>query len=183
MNFETFMKRLKEARDFSRIENAYSHIIYDIFYLTLDTSKYVLIDTSTYKRNENRQDSIVPNDAIAVPDFVIGNRAKTINEVKRMGCIEVKYGDFNVDNANKLSEDMDRFGNHYREGKERRGYLSLYHNVIYTNGWKWRIFRNSKQAVKEFDFTKKENQTNAYYSTFLATLFQFDWNIPEGGDE
>ena len=29
MNFEVFMKLLEEARDFSRIENAYSHIIID----------------------------------------------------------------------------------------------------------------------------------------------------------
>ena len=42
MNFKTFIKRLEEARDFSRIENAYSHIVYNIFNLTLDTSKYVL---------------------------------------------------------------------------------------------------------------------------------------------
>lgn len=180
MNFEAFMKRLEEARDFSRIENAYSHIIYDIFNLTLDTSKYVLIDTSTYKRTENKQDSIVPNDAIAVPDFVIGNREETI---KGMGCIEVKYFDSNVDNADKLSKDTDRLEDYYREGKKRRGYLSLYHNVIYTNGWKWRIFRHTKEKVTEFDFTKEENQTNAYYGTFLATLFQFDWDISEGGDE
>lgn len=182
MNFKTFIKRLEEARDFSRIENAYSHIVYDIFNLTLDTSKYVLIDTSTYKRNENKQDSLVPNDAIAVPDFVIGNRADKIDGVNRLGCIEVKYFASDIENADQLSPSNDRLENHYTEGKDRRGYLSLYHNFIYTNGWKWRIFVNKKSCSIEFDFTKEENQTNEYYGIFLAELFQFDWNSLGSGN-
>lgn len=179
MNFETFMKRLKEAKDFSCIENAYSHIVYDIFNLTLDTSHFILIDTTTYKRNGKNKNSIVPNDAIAVPDFVIGSRADKIDEVKRLGCIEVKYFDSDIEKADQLSDSEDRLNNHNRADGEKRGYLSLYHNIIYTNGWKWRIFVGAKSNPIEFDFTKEENQTNGYYGSFLAALFQFDWSKKE----
>lgn len=176
MNFETFLMRLKEAKNFSRIENAYSHIIYDIFNLTLDTSKYILIDTSTYKRTDENTDALVPKDAIAVPDFVIGNRAKNIDDVKRKGCIEVKYFDRDINKADELSDDKDRLKKHYREGMERRGYEDLYQNVVYTNGWIWRFIRSSSE-IKEFDFTDKNNQTNSYYGVFLKYLFSFNWDI------
>ena len=172
MNFDTFIKRLEEARDFSRIENAYSHIIYDIFNLTLDTSKYVLIDTSTYKRTDKNIDALVPENAIAVPDFVIGSREEKIEQVKRLGCIEAKYFDKDILNADKLSECDDRLKDHFRDSMNRIGYLNLYKHVIYTNGWIWRMFAGSNTCIKEFDFTKKENQNNAYYGEFLYWLFK-----------
>lgn len=177
MNFETFMIRLQEAKDFSRIENAYSHIIYDIFNLTLDTSKYILIDTSTYKRTDTNV--LVPKDAIAVPDFVIGNRAKNIDDVERIGCIEVKYFDADINKADELSDDKDRLNDHYREDMQRKGYLNLYQNVVYTNGWIWRFITRSSSEIKKFDFTDKNNQTNSYYGIFLEYLFSFNWDISE----
>lgn len=179
MNFETFLIRLKEARDFSRIENAYSHIIYDIFNLTLDTSKYILIDTSTYKRTDENTDALVPKDAIAVPDFVIGNRTKNIDDVERKGCVEVKYHDYDIINADKLLDDKDRLNDHYREGMQRRGYMNLYQNVVYTNGWRWRFITRSSSKNKEFDFTDKNNQTDSYYKDFLKYLSSFNWDISE----
>lgn len=179
MNFETFLIRLQEAKDFSRIENAYSHIIYDIFNLTLDTSKYILIDTSTYKRTDENTDALVPKDAIAVPDFVIGNRAKSIDDVERKGCIEAKYFDKDIIKADELPDAKDRLNNHYREGMERRGYKNLYQNVVYTNGWIWRFFTRSSSEIKEFDFTDENNQTNSYYRIFLEYLFSFNWDISE----
>ena len=177
MNFETFLIRLKEARDFSRNENAYSHIIYDIFNLILDTSKYILIDTSTYKRTDENTDALVPKDAIAVPDFVIGNRAENIDDVERKGCVEVKYHNFDIIKADKLSDDKDRLNDHYREGMQRRGYKNLYQNVVYTNGWRWRFITRSSSEIKEFDFTDKNNQTDSYYEIFLEYLFSFNWDI------
>lgn len=179
MNFETFLIRLQEAKDFSRIENAYSHIIYDIFNLTLDTSKYILIDTSTYKRTDENTDALVPKDAIAVPDFVIGNRAKNIDDVERKGCIEAKYFDKDIIKADELPDAKDRLNNHYREGMERRGYKNLYQNVVYINGWIWRFFTRSSSEIKKFDFTDENNQTNSYYGIFLEYLFSFNWDISE----
>lgn len=175
MNFETFMNRMSEAKDFSCIENAYSHIVYDIFNITLDTVNYMLIDTSTYKRTNSNPDALVPNDAIAVPDFVIGSRANDIGKVSRKGCIECKYSDKDINNANQLTDKFDRFGDHFREKKQQRGYLSLYQNVIYTNGWIWRFFSGKKQEWC-FDFSKVENQKNSYYGEFLAALCGIKWD-------
>ena len=51
MTFDTFIKRLYEVKNISRIENGYSHIVYDIIYnSTLDNNEYMLIDTSSYKK-------------------------------------------------------------------------------------------------------------------------------------
>lgn len=53
MTFDTFIKRLYEVKNISRIENGYSHIVYDIIYnSTLDNNEYMLIDTSSYKKGE-----------------------------------------------------------------------------------------------------------------------------------
>lgn len=51
MEFETFITRLQEVKNISRIENGYGHIICELFYNDiLDNDKYMIIDTSTYKK-------------------------------------------------------------------------------------------------------------------------------------
>ena len=54
MNFNLYVRKLNEVIEKSRLENAYSHIVYQIFELTLDDEKYSIVDTSTLKRTINK---------------------------------------------------------------------------------------------------------------------------------
>lgn len=45
MNFNLYVRKLNEVIEKSRLENAYSHIVYQIFELTLDDEKYSIVDT------------------------------------------------------------------------------------------------------------------------------------------
>lgn len=113
MEFNTFFTRLQEVENISRIENGYSHIIYDLIYnQILDNQKYMLIDTSSYKRQGNNKPLIVDN-LCAIPDFVITNHASRLKDVKRLGCIEVKFYDREVE-AHLYKRRANRLINYYK---------------------------------------------------------------------
>ena len=97
MEFNAFLTRLQEVKNISLIENGYSHIIYELIYnKILDNQKYMLIDTSSYQKRESNRPLIGENLG-AIPDFVITNRTQNREEIKRLGCIEVKFKDADVD--------------------------------------------------------------------------------------
>ncbi len=157
MNIRTFLSKLVEAETKSCIENAYSHIVYEIFDIVLDSEKYSLVDVSSWKRNKDK--SLLPKDIIAVPDFVITKKDYNFEDTETdiYGCIEVKFNDSNVDVPERLKDEIDK-----------RGYLSIYNNVIYTNGWKWACYSNSNEADWKCDFRKYG--TNKEYGKLLNNL-------------
>lgn len=73
MKFDTFITRLQEVRDISKIENGYSHIICELFCNNLlNSQEYMIVDTSSYKKRANRP--LIVDNLCAVPDFVITNK-------------------------------------------------------------------------------------------------------------
>jgi len=184
MDFKTFISRLEEVRDIGRIENGYSHIVYNVMYdHVLDSEKYMLVDVSTYRRTKNKKpinEEFLGKDLCAVPDFVITNKTTKLRKIQRLGCIEVKFHDKDVDvhlatenNSIRLSRKDDK-----------KGYLEVYnHHVIYTNGWKWNYYDGSLEddgktyKALTFDFTKKDQQTEERYKELIKKLCNINWNI------
>lgn len=169
MIFETFLVRLKEVRDISRIENGYSHIICELLYNDiLDNGKYMLVDTSSYKKKNNRP--LIIDNLCAVPDFVITNKASERGKIKRLGCVEVKFS-YNDVEAHLLKRHHNRLINYYKQ----KGYLDTYnHNVLYTNGWKWNYYENNEPSWS-FDFSIKENRNEEYFKKLVTKLQEIDW--------
>lgn len=188
MDFKTFMSRLEEVRYVGKVENGYSHIIYELLYEdVLDTEKYMLVDVSSMDRwskvratGEQRaiNTELLGENLCAVPDFVITNRPNfdttkkkdLLKEIERLGCIEMKFYNRDV-NADRLSD----------KGKER-GYLSTYNkHVIYTNGWKWSYYdgrKNDDGSYKDWlnvDFNDKKQRNQEKYDELLAFLREIVW--------
>ena len=120
-------------------------------------------DTSSLKRTQDK--ATAPRDVIAVPDFVITRNGYVYdgnqNPADTLGCIEVKYQDADVTSPSRL-------GN----ATEKRGYLEVYHKVIYTNGWIWRFY-DASQQYKEIDF--RNNASNSKYGELLNMLCSIEW--------
>lgn len=173
MTFDTFIKRLYEVKNISRIENGYSHIVYDIIYnSTLDYNEYMLIDTSSYKKRGNRP--LIIDHLCAIPDFVITNRTNTLKNIKRHGCIEVKNSTSEIYNANLYKRSNNRLIDYYRQ----KGYLSTYNNnVIYTNGWVWRYFKSNKEHEWIHDFTNPNTCNETEYNKLLSDLRSINWTL------
>ena len=71
MNYNSYMGKLEDVEEKSRIENGYSHIVYNVFDFVLG-DRYRLVDTSTIERgNDKRQ---FPRNLIAVPDFFVTSK-------------------------------------------------------------------------------------------------------------
>lgn len=83
MNFNLYIRKLKEIQDKCRLENGYSHIIYQVLENTIDDEKYSIIDTSSLKRTQDK--ATAPHDIIAVPDFVITNKDYTFDGIQNSG--------------------------------------------------------------------------------------------------
>lgn len=167
MEINTFISRLEEVRDIGRIENGYSHIIYNVMYDDVLESEYMLVDVSTYKRTKNKQpinQDFLGENPCAVPDFVIIKKIKSLSEqVSRLGCIEVKYKDVDVNGARNSGEN---------------GYLKIYNNhVIYTNGWIWNYY-NGKDPKRnwEVDFRPDENRTQKKYDELISQIKGIKWS-------
>lgn len=171
MEFNTFFTRLQEAENISRIENGYSHIIYDLIYnQILDNQKYMLIDTSSYKRQGNNKPLIVDN-LCAIPDFVITNHASRLKDVKRLGCIEVKFYDREVE-AHLYKRRANRLINYYNT----KGYLETYnHHVLYTNGWKWNYYENNEPSWSLRFSKEKCNSNSGIYDDLIKNLTKINW--------
>ena len=169
MTFDTFIRRLNEVRDISRIENGYSHIVYELLCNdVLDNEKYMLVDTSTYQKRSNRP--LIVDFLRAVPDFVITNRTSERNHIKRLGCVEVKFFGRDVE-AHLMSLQHNRLINYYKQ----EGYLSVYNNnVLYTNGWKWNYYK-SNEPLWSFDFTVDKNCNQEYFEELIAKLKEIAW--------
>ena len=165
MNFNTYIKKLKEVEDKSRLENGYSHIVYQIFEIVLDDEKHSIVDTSNLKRTINK--ATAPHDVIAVPDFVITKKGYFFDDIQKsddiLGCVEVKYKDVDVANTDRLCSIP-----------QSKGYLDVYNKVIYTNGWIWRIYIGAQDFV-EINFRK--NLTNAAYGELLKLLCSINWDV------
>ncbi len=172
MEFNAFLTRLQEVKNISLIENGYSHIIYELIsYKILDNQKYMLIDTSSYQKRESNRPLIGENLG-AIPDFVITNRTQNREEIKRLGCIEVKFKDADVDEHLKTGKN-NRLVNYYT----RKGYLETYnYHVLYTNGWKWNYYNDKKlqKPTWSFDFLKEKCNSDTYYD-LLKNLARIDW--------
>lgn len=166
MDFKTFISRLEEVRDIGRIENGYSHVIYNVMYDHVLNSEYMLVDVSTYKRTQNKQpinQNFLGENPCAVPDFVITKKIKSLNEqVSRLGCIEVKFKDNDVNGARNSGEN---------------GYLKIYNdNVIYTNGWIWKYYNGKKQEPYwEVDFRQEEKRSEETYNELISQLNEIEW--------
>ena len=163
MNFNSYIRKLNEVIDKSRLENAYSHIVYQIFEMTLDDEKYSIVDTSSLKRTIDK--ATAPYDVIAVPDFVITKKGYSFDSVQEsddiLGCVEVKYNDADVKNPNRLCSTL-----------QNKGYLEVYGRVIYTNGWIWRLY-DSEQEYIEINF--KDDSSNTTYGELLRLLCSINW--------
>ena len=178
MNFETFISRLEEVKEIARIENAYSHIVYDIICNHVIGSDYMLVDVSTYARQYDGIDKnieLLGKDLCAVPDFVVTNKAKSLKDIERLGCIEVKLDASGLNTARLDSEG----------GK--RGYLDTYNkNVIYTNGWIWKYYMGTKNSDGEnvpewtIDFTQEKQRNAVTYYELLMKLSDIKWKIEDG---
>lgn len=165
MNFNTYIRKLKEVQDKSHLENGYSHIVYQIFEIALDDEEYSIVDTSSLKRTINK--ATAPRDVIAVPDFVITKKGYFFDDIQKsddiLGCVEVKYKDFDVINPDRLCSNP-----------QNKGYLEVYSKVIYTNGWIWRLYDGRQEPV-EINFRK--NPSNATYGELLKLLCSINWNV------
>lgn len=164
MNYNSYIKKLKEVQDKSHLENAYSHIVYQLFEIVLDNEKYSIVDTSSLKRTKNK--ATAPHNVIAVPDFVITNKDYFFDGIQKsddiLGCIEIKYSDADVTNPGRLSSIS-----------QKKGYLEVYSKIIYTNGWIWRFYDASEKFV-EINF--RNNSSNATYGELLKLLCSINWN-------
>lgn len=180
MDFKTFISRLEEVRYVGRLENGYSHIIYEVMYEHVLNATYMLVDVSSMKRwctNKTTGEKKAINTELlgenlcAVPDFVITNRPDfatlkkedILKEIRPLGCIEVKFKDVDV-KAARLTD----IG-------ERKGYLSTYKHVIYTNGWKWSYFNGGEKVLWQVDFNDKEQRNESMYADLLEKLSQIEW--------
>lgn len=170
MNFDNFINKLEDAEKFSRIENAYSHIVSNIFDIVLDNS-FCLLDVSSWERVKGNQ-ILLPMSINAVPDFLITKKNEFLDENNcRLGCIEVKFKDRDVEDESRL------FGTR----ENNLGYLSVYNYVIYTNGWKWICYRNTREKNKRvWECNFRIHQDNKEYGRLLYNLCTIDWdNKPE----
>ena len=169
MEFETFITRLQEVKNISRIENGYGHIICELFYNDiLDNDKYMIIDTSTYKKRANRP--LIIDNLCAVPDFVITNKTGELNKIKRLGCIEVKFWDKDIE-AHKPKRHHNRLIDYYKQ----KGYLTTYNShVLYTNGWKWNYYEKNTPSWS-FDFSILENCNSDYFNKLIKELVKINW--------
>ena len=170
MEFETFISRLEEVRDVARIENGYSHIVYNIMYEHVLNSDYMLVDVSTYKRKSKGKPinvELLGKNLCAVPDFVITKKTKLWEEIEknRLGCIEVKFNKSDLDGARL-----------YNEGN-KKGYLETYNNhVIYTNGWIWKYYDGSDETRWwTVDFAQEEQRNAVRYSELIEKLKEIKW--------
>lgn len=165
MNFNSYIKKLKEVQDKSHLENGYSHIVYQIFEIALDDEKYSIVDTSSLKRTKDK--ATAPKDVIAVPDFVITKKGYSYDSIQKsddiLGCVEVKYEDADVIKPDRLDP-----------ASQSKGYLKVYNKVIYTNGWIWILYDGTKDPVKKIDF--RQNLSNATYGELLKLLCSIDWD-------
>lgn len=167
MDFKTFISRLEEVRDIGRIENGYSHIICELMYNHVLDSDHMLVDVSTYKRTQNKQpinQDFLGENLCAVPDFVIIKKIESLNEqVRRLGCIEVKFEDNHVNGARNNGEN---------------GYLKIYNNhVIYTNGWIWKYYNGKKPEPNwKVDFRPEEKRTQEVYDDLISRLKDIEWD-------
>lgn len=164
MNYNTYINKLNEVRQKSHLENGYSHIIYQIFDITLDDSKFSIVDTSCLKRTQDK--SLAPKNVIAVPDFVITRKEFCFADLQQnkkdiLGCIEVKYKDDDVKKPNRL---LDKGG--------KIGYIGTYNKVIYTNGWIWRYY-TSINNYREINFM--DNHSNKTFGELLSLLCSIEW--------
>jgi hypothetical protein len=164
MNYNTYINKLNEVIQKSHLENGYSHIIYQIFDIILDDSKFSIVDTSCLKRTQDK--SLAPKNVIAVPDFVITRKEFCFTNIQKnekdiLGCIEVKYIDNDVKNPTRL---LDK--------DEKIGYIGIYNKVIYTNGWIWRYY-TSENEYREINFI--ENPSNKTYGELLSLLCSIEW--------
>ena len=165
MNFNTYIKKLKEVQDKSHLENGYSHIVYQMFEISLDDEKYSIVDTSSLKRTINK--ATAPWDVIAVPDFVITKKDYFFDDIQKsddiLGCIEVKYKDADVANTDRLCSST-----------QSKGYLEVYNKAIYTNGWIWRFYDGTQDFI-EINF--RRNLENKTYGELLKLLCSINWSI------
>lgn len=167
MNFNTYIQKLNEVMEKSKLENGYSHIVYQIFDITLDDNKYSIVDTSSLKRT---QDSITaPKDVVAVPDFVITEKGYCYDDNQQdsdkvLGCIEVKYNDADIEKPDRL-ESTEIY----------RGYSEVYKKIIYTNGWIWTYYIGVKKQWQVVFEKDKNNTNNKTYGELLRYLCSIDW--------
>lgn len=175
VEFDIFISRLEEVRDIGLIENGYSHIIYNVIYNHVLNSDYMLVDVSTYKRTYKgiaKNKELLGEGLCAVPDFVITNKVKSLENINRLGCIEVKFHNEDVD-AHLAEGDNVRL----ERKDDKKGYLEIYnHHVIYTNGWKWNYYDGSKSdPCWEVDFSKEDQRNAATYYDLIMKLNQIEW--------
>lgn len=164
MNYNSYIKKLTEVQEKSHLENRYSHIVYQLFEMTLDDEKYSIIDTSSLKRTQNK--ATAPHDVIAVPDFVITKKEYIFDDIQKsdcvLGCVEMKYYDADVIKSARLNSTS-----------QSKGYLETYSKVIYTNGWIWKFYDGSHESI-EINF--RTNSSNATYGELLKLLCSINWN-------
>ena len=164
MNFNWYIKKLKEVQEKSHLENGYSHIVYQVLENTIDDEKYSIIDTSSLNRTQNK--ATAPSDIIAVPDFVISNKYYTFDGIQNsgdiLGCVELKYRDNDIANPDRLHSEQ-----------QNKGYLEYYNKVIYTNGWIWKYYNSSG---KGWEINFRDNLSNATYGELLQLLCSINWD-------
>ena len=172
MNYNSYMGKLEDVEEKSRIENGYSHIVYNVFDFALE-DRYRLVDTSTIVRgNDKRQ---FPLNLIAVPDFFVTSKEYTYKKGNGNGvyaCVEVKFNDKDVMNP-------DRLANSKKGGEESVGYIQIYNKVIYTNGWIWRYYINEDKNSPEWEINFRKHPTNKEYGKLLERLCSIDWEEEE----
>lgn len=164
MNIELLIKRLRDVEEKMHIESGYSHVVYDIFNIVLDTSKYALVDTSTLKRSDTKPQAL--KNLTAVPDFIITSHEYNFGKADKSqiyGCIEVKYNEADVNKADRLSND-----------NEKMGYLDYYKNVLFTNGWIWSYYKKDSPTSR-WTINLNENSTNKEYGKLLKNLCSIEW--------
>lgn len=172
MNYNSYMGKLEDVEEKSRIENGYSHIVYNVFDFALE-DRYRLVDTATIVRgNDKRQ---FPLNLIAVPDFFVTSKEYTYKKGNGNGvyaCVEVKFNDKDVMNP-------DRLANSKKSGEESVGYIQIYNKVIYTNGWIWRYYINEDKNSPEWEINFRKHPTNKEYGKLLERLCSIDWEEEE----
>lgn len=170
MNYSSYMRNLKDVEEKSRIENAYSHIVYNVFGFVLEDS-YRLVDTSAIKRGNTKCQ--FPLGVIAVPDFFVTSKEYTYKNGNGVyACVEVKFRDGEVMNPTRLA-------NSREGGEESVGWIKMYNKVIYTNGWIWRYYINEDKNSPKWEINFRKHPTNKEYGKLLERLCSIDWEEEE----
>lgn len=168
MDFYRFLKLLRLAEKQSSIENAYSHLIWDILWDVFDEGRCSVVDVCSWRKGVDER--LVPKDIIATPDFVVSNLDYCFDDRQNegekpniaYGCIEVKFDDKEVLKPARLEDTEDT-----------KGYLNAYKKVIYTNGWIWEFYNGSPDVKWSINF--RENPILEEYYKLKTYLKEIDW--------